>query len=126
MAESVNSSSTIIHTIIIVTTHPKELAGFYTNGLDLGEMETYGNEHVGFTLPNIYLGFDRLEQPLKEQPGAISLWFEVDDLEKTFQRFVDMDANIKYGPTQKPWGAVLAAVFDPDGNVIGLAQRGTT
>jgi hypothetical protein len=33
-----------------------------------------------------------------------------------------------YGPnhmgTQKqPWGALLAAVYDPDGNIVGLTQR---
>jgi predicted enzyme related to lactoylglutathione lyase len=52
------------------------------------------------------------------------LWFEVEDLDATFNRFVAQGAKITYPPTKKPWGATLAAVFDPDGNVVGLTQRG--
>jgi uncharacterized glyoxalase superfamily protein PhnB len=51
------------------------------------------------------------------------LWFRVDNLEETFQRFKDMGARVKYPPIKKPWGDILAAVFDLDGNVVGLAQR---
>jgi len=55
----------------------------------------------------------------------VSAWFEVDDLQTSFERFESLGAVVIYPPTKKPWGAILAALKDPDGNVFGLAQRGT-
>ena len=115
----------LLHTVIIETTRTSELASFYGRGLDLGDPSPTGSDHLGFTLPNLYFGFDLVSKAQVELPGAVSLWFEVDDLEKVFRGFVELGAQVKYGPTKKPWGAVLAAVFDPDGNLVGLAQRGS-
>lgn len=56
-------------------------------------------------------------------PAGITLWSTVDDVQATFDGLVAMGAKVIYPPTQKPWGAVLAAVHDLDGNVLGLAQR---
>jgi uncharacterized glyoxalase superfamily protein PhnB len=47
----------------------------------------------------------------------------VDDLQATFERLVALGATVRYPPTRKPWGAELAAVYDLDGNLLGLAQR---
>jgi len=118
--------NTKLHTVIIQTTQMQKLADFYQQGLNLDPPAVVHNDHLGFPAPNIYLGFDLVEQISGSPPGAISLWFEVDNLQTTFDRFVAMGARVKYAPTQKPWGATLAAIFDPDGNVVGLAQRGTT
>ena len=52
-----------------------------------------------------------------------SLWFRVDDIQVTFDRFTQMGAKVRYPPTKKAMGEVLASVFDPEGNIIGLAQR---
>ena len=115
----------VLHTVIIETPRISELASFYGRGLDLGDPSPTGSDHLGYNLPNLYFGFDLVSKAQAELPGAISLWFEVDDLENVFQGFVELGARVKYGPTRKPWGAVLAAVFDPDGNLVGLAQRGS-
>ncbi|MFQ5596036.1 MAG: VOC family protein, partial [Anaerolineae bacterium] len=125
MSHSQNSTNAILHTVIIQTTRLRKLADFYGQGLELGEPAATGDDHLGFNLPGVYLGFDLVEEPASDYPGAISLWFEVDDLEATFERFQALGAAVKYPPARKPWGAVLAAVYDPDGNVVGLAQRGT-
>ncbi|MFQ5986435.1 MAG: VOC family protein [Thermoplasmata archaeon] len=116
-------SGTTLDTVIVVTPRIKELAQFYGEGLGLGAPQPTGDDHLGFPLPNAYLGFDRVERARDSSPGAVSVWFEVDDLQSTFQRFVDLKAPVKYPPTDKPWGARLAAVFDPDGNIVGLSQR---
>ena len=123
---SQNTTNAVLHTIIIQTTQMAALAEFYRSGLQLDAPEVIHDDHLGFSFANIYLGFDLVDNLPATYPGAISLWFEVDNLEATFNRFKSHGAKVKYSPTQKPWGAVLAAVFDPDGNVIGLAQRGTT
>jgi predicted enzyme related to lactoylglutathione lyase len=84
-----------LHTVIIQTSKMGELAAFYVQSLELVEIAP-------------------------EPTGVISFWFEVDDLEETFQRFKKLGAEVKYPPTPKPWGAILAALFDPVGNLFGF------
>lgn len=122
---SANETSATLHTVIIETGRMTELADFYSQGLALGPPSSTGDDHLGFPQIRPYLGFDLVDKKRAEYPGPVSLWFEVDDLEAVFDRLVALGGTVKYGPTQKPWGAMLAAVFDPDGNVVGLAQRGT-
>jgi predicted enzyme related to lactoylglutathione lyase len=114
----------ILHTVIIYSPDIASLAEFYRQGLDLGPPSATGDDHLGFKLPNLYLGFDIAPDPPPAERGAVSLWFEVDNLEATFNHLLEIGATVKYPPKDKPWGARLAAVFDPEGNVIGLAQRG--
>lgn len=113
-----------LDTVIIATTRMEELAEFYRDGLDLGQPQQFGGDHTGFQLPSVYIGFDQVEEVTK--PGPVSLWFAVDDLEAVFEQFVKMGAKVKFPPVKKPWGDVLAAVFDPDHNVVGLVQRRQT
>jgi predicted enzyme related to lactoylglutathione lyase len=116
-------TSVVLDTVIIQSRNIQELANFYRQGLELPPPDQNGSDHLGFQLPDFYLGFDLVGDSPDEYPGAVSLWFRVDDLGKTFQQFVDLGAQVIYPPTVKPWGDTLAAVFDPDGNVIGLAKR---
>ena len=101
----------------------KELAEFYQHGLQLQNPKAQGDKHLGFRLPHVYLGFDEVDADPLPHPGAISLWFRVDNIERAFERFKDLGAEVKYPPAKKQWGDVLASVLDPDGNMIGLAQR---
>jgi predicted enzyme related to lactoylglutathione lyase len=119
------NSYTILHTVIIKTKRMSELVDFYGKGLELGEAISFGPDHMGFVLPNAYFGFDLVGEGDGVSPGAASAWFEVDDLQTAFQRFESLGAVVIYPPTKKPWGAILASLNDPDGNVFGLAQRGT-
>jgi predicted enzyme related to lactoylglutathione lyase len=120
--EASSSKSAVVHTIIIQTARMEEMAAFYGQGLELGEPISTGENHLGFTLPNVYLGFDLVPHP-PEPTGTISVWFEVEDLDEVFHRFERLGAEIKYPPSPKPWGAILAALYDPDGNLFGLTQR---
>ena len=124
MSENKATSTTILHTAILQTGRLQEMANFYRQGLKLGE-PVEERDHLGFPLPNAYLGFDLVEEP-PTPTGAVSLWFEVDDLQETFDKFVALGAGVKYPPTHKPWGARLAALYDPDGNVFGLTGRNET
>ena len=110
-----------LHTVIIDTENLEELAAFYQEGLNLGEAQP-SPDHLGFEMPNVYFGFDYKERPDTER-SAVSLWFAVDDLQASFDKFVSLGAKVWYPPTQKPWGARLAAVFDPEGNIIGLTAK---
>ena len=109
-------------TAIILTSNIRKLADFYGQGLELGEAAPTGPDHLGFDMPNAYLGFDHVDDP-PTASGVMSLWFRVNDLEGTFKRFEELGAGVKYGPTAKPWGDTLAAMYDPDGNLFGLSLR---
>ena len=118
-----DETNATLDTVIILTARMNELADFYENGLNLKPPTPQGDRHLGFHLPNAYLGFDKIDENEAMPPGPVSLWFRVNDIDVTFERFKEMGAKVKYPPTKKPWGDVLAAIFDPDGNTIGLAQR---
>ena len=120
---SKNITNAKLDTVIICTTRIKELAEFYKLGLQLQEPKSHGTNHLGFQIRDNYLGFDEVDKDQVDHLGVISLWFRVDNMKKTFKRFKELGAKVKYTPTKKPWGDVLAALYDPDGNVIGLAQR---
>ena len=120
---SASRTNAKLDTIIICTTRMKKLAEFYKLGLQLQNPKSQGNNHLGFQLQDNYLGFDEIDKDNFDHPGTISLWFRVDNIEETFNRFKKLGAKVKYSPTKKPWGDVLAALLDPDGNVFGLAQR---
>ena len=124
MSETSKSTNAILQTVIIQTGQLAEMAHFYTHGLELGEAAATGGDHLGFPLPNLYFGFDQVDD-VPEPSGVVSLWFEVEDIEASFKRFEGLGARVKYPPTKKPWGAVLSALYDPDGNLFGLSQRGS-
>ena len=115
-------SNALVHTAIIDTKNMAELAKFYQQAFGWDEPTPAGPQHVGWQFPNLYFGFDQVEKTINH-PGAVSLWFAVDDLQATFDLLVEMGARVHYEPVKKYWGAVLAAVYDPDGNLIGLTQR---
>lgn len=110
-----------IDTAIIFTTRMEALAAFYREGLQFGEPDRSPG-HIGFQVGPVYLGFDQVDEAWAS-PGAVTLWFRVADLQAAFDRLVAAGARVRYAPVTKPWGDLLAAVYDPDGNLIGLAQR---
>jgi len=109
-----------LETVIIFSPRYLELADFYQRGLMLGE-PNLSPKHIGFQVGPVYLGFDEAEATVKG--SSVSLWFTVEDLQVSFDLLVSMGAEVRYPPSQKPWGGFLASVFDPEGNTIGLSQR---
>jgi predicted enzyme related to lactoylglutathione lyase len=115
------AEGTQLETVIIFTGQMENLASFYQEGLRLGPFESPG--HLGQRVEPVYLGFDQDDEAEAGSGGGATLWFTVDDLQATFDRLVAMGAEVRYPPTEKPWGACLACVYDLDGNVLGLVQR---
>ena len=112
--------STTLSTVIVDTHDLEAMADFYQRGLALPDPLRMPG-HVGFDLGSVYFGFDEVAREVR--PGPVAPWFEVDDLEATYARFLELGAPSQMEPTDKPWGARLAAVTDPDGNRVGLSQR---
>lgn len=122
MVEKSPGSPSTLHTVIVQTEQMEALAAFYGRGLELGDPLPTGPDHLGFQMPNVYFGFDLVKEA-PQANGAVSLWFEVEDLKAVFRRFVDLGAKVKYPPTRKPWGALLTALYDLDNNLFGLSKR---
>lgn len=114
---------TSISTVILFTNNMIRLNQFYQQGLDLGEITYKKRNHIGYQLENHYFGFDEVNERI-EPTTSVTIWFKVLDIHDTFDRLVTMGAREKMTPTRKPWGAVIAAVYDLDGNVLGLEQVG--
>ncbi|MGB3399391.1 MAG: VOC family protein [Candidatus Deferrimicrobiaceae bacterium] len=110
-----------LETVIIFTPRMEELARFYQQAFDLGEYNT-SPRHLGQQIGPVYLGFDQDDDMTNASP-SVTLWFTVDDIQATYKRLLALGARDRYPPTRKPWGTVLAAVYDPDGNMVGLSQR---
>jgi predicted enzyme related to lactoylglutathione lyase len=117
--------ATVLETVIIFTEHMAKMASFYQEALQLGPFES-SPSHLGQQVGHVYFGFDQVEGVGDSSEAGVTLWFTVNDLQATFDRLVSVGAKVRYPPTEKPWGARLASVYDPDGNVLGLAQRRDT
>ncbi|MEZ4886221.1 MAG: hypothetical protein R3E32_15915 [Chitinophagales bacterium] len=110
-----------INTVILFTNNMIRLHQFYQQGLELGEATYKKRNHIGYQLENHYFGFDEVSEKIVPTT-SITVWFKVLDIYDTFDKLVTMGAREKMKPTKKQWGAVIAAVYDLDGNVLGLEQ----
>ncbi|MBV6503134.1 MAG: hypothetical protein AKCLJLPJ_01198 [Fimbriimonadales bacterium] len=114
-------SSCSLDAVLFASPRPEALAEFYERGFGLAPPKWHGTDHLGLNLPNTYLGFDRVEESSTAASAAVSVWFRVPDVEETFARLVDLGARVKYAPTaEESPGEILAMLYDPDGNIIGL------
>ena len=121
-AEQTDERGTALETVIVFTRNMEALARFYQKGLDLGTYERSPG-HMGQKVGDVYFGFDQNDDLAEAGRAGATLWFTVDDIQATFDRLVALGARENYPPTRKPWGALLASVLDPDGNLLGLSQR---
>ncbi|MFC2078888.1 VOC family protein [Candidatus Bipolaricaulota bacterium] len=127
MPEKFESTGPSLDTVVIFTSRMKELAEFYKQGLGIGPFQE-SPQHLGCLVGSVYLGFDQVDDDSSDGRGTrgAAVWFTVDDIHASFDRLVDAGATVRYSPTKKPWGAVLASLEDPDGNIFGISQRSET
>lgn len=86
------------------------------------ETEAYFNEpyYVGFNIKGYELGLQPEEETPAEKPeSVVSLW-GVEDIEKEYQRLLDLGATENEKPFNVGGELMTATVKDPWGNVIGL------
>lgn len=110
-------------TVIVFTPQMLKLAEFYQQGFVFDPPVTTSEQHIGFALENLYLGFDQVDEPFSAAGSNTTLWFRVDDIEATFNHLIELGATVRYAPTEKYFGDKVAAVYDLDGNMLGLSQR---
>ena len=113
--------ASLLDAVLFASPNPEALAEFYQHGFELEPPKWHGEDHLGLNLANTYLGFDRAKETAPSSSGSISIWFKVQNIEATFARLVRLGAKVKYAPTKEESpGEILAMVYDPDGNSIGL------
>ena len=124
MSKKLEPVGTSLETVIVFTTRMKELAEFYCKGLDIGPYQE-SPQHLGCHAGSVYFGFDQADDESAKTRSELgpTLWFTVDDIHASFDRLVELGATVRYPPTEKPWGAILASLEDPDGNIFGISQR---
>ena len=116
-------STAAIDTVIVFAEDLEVLSQFYIHVLGVDEAEVVEEEgHVGFELGDIYLGFDQSDGS-HQHPGAVSFWIRVDELDATYEKCLLLGAKPVIEPVERPWGDRLAAVRDPEGNVVGFSLR---
>jgi predicted enzyme related to lactoylglutathione lyase len=105
-----------LEAVLIETTRPETLAEFYRQAFNLSEPTFDGEDHLG-----IYLGFERVSPQEQRANGPVQLWFRVNDVQALYIRLLALGATVRYEPTsRKSPGELLAMLYDPDGNMIGL------
>lgn len=115
-----NSPAIRVEALLIQSARPEFLAGFYHQGFQLPEPVRAGEDHLGMNVANTYLGFDRAPDAADGAARAC-IWFRIADVHTVFARLVELGATVDYAPTDtKSPGEILAMVYDPDGNPIGL------
>jgi catechol-2,3-dioxygenase len=107
-----------VEAVLIETTRLKELAEFYRNGFGFAEPDTLEADQVGFQIGEVYFGLEQVDEEVAAS-RRMSLWFKVADARAVYERLLSLGATSKDIPESVD-DEVVAAVYDPDGNALGL------
>jgi predicted enzyme related to lactoylglutathione lyase len=109
---------TRIEAVFIKTTRLAELAVFYQNGFDLPDPQSGDTGQLGFQVGSVYFSLEQVSEH-KEPPGAITLWFWVDDFDAVYNRLLSLGAEM-ISPPFETGSEIIAELLDPHGNAFGL------
>lgn len=76
--------------------------------------------YVGFNIAGYELGLHPEEKEFKVKTTNVITYWGVEDIEKEFQRFIRLGANVHQPPQNVGGDIVVAEVTDPWNNIIGL------
>ena len=76
--------------------------------------------YVGFNIGGYELGLQPEENPTTEKVDSVMTYWGVTDIEKEFQRILDLGASEHEKPVNVGGEVVVASLKDPWGNIIGL------
>jgi lactoylglutathione lyase len=104
--------------------HTSDLAravAFYTERLGFEERYRFRDAFVAVGLGELSLGLTAVEK--LEPPGRASLWLYCKSVDVEIAALRQAGVEVVREPEDMEWGERMAAVRDPDGNVISLGQR---
>ena len=103
--------------VSLLTNDVLRLAAFYK---ELFEIENDSNDetHQFIITEETTLTIYNDGTVKNNQNQNICLAFTVNDIEKEYEKVLNMGAKIIEGPTKRPWGAINMSFYDPDNNMI--------
>jgi predicted enzyme related to lactoylglutathione lyase len=109
-----------IDAVLLDSSRAEDLVAFYRDRLGVPlEEERHGSElHWGCMLAGVHFAVHQ-KDGLAGAPRTTALSFEVDDVDAAVARLRKAGVAIDLEPHDRPYGR-LAAVQDPDGNVVYL------
>ena len=114
------------HGICIVSRDVRRLAAFYIRLL--GVEGSVNSTFVGLATKGASLSIFSEEEMEIMAPGSMrgagrggyTIEFEVDDVDRQYQRLQAMQVPIAKPPTTQPWGRRSVWFRDPDGNIVNF------
>ncbi len=115
--------------VCLVTDHVPALVQFYTQ--ILGCQAEGDDVHAEFTLDGLGLAIftrqgmeDMAPDSMKGAGyGSVTIGFEVDDVDKEYERLKALGVTFVKLPATYPWGARSVWFRDPDGNIVDFYSR---
>jgi predicted enzyme related to lactoylglutathione lyase len=98
-----------------------ELTAFYQAGFDLADPQPGDTGQLGFQVGSVYFALEQVSER-KEPPGAITLWFRVDDIDAVYNYLLSLGAQV-ISPPLETGSEMIAELLDPDGNAFGLISN---
>ena len=106
---------------IFHTANLERAVAFYRDRLGFDERYRLESAFAVVGLGELDLGLAAVEE--LEPPGRASLWLYCDDVDMEVEALRAAGVEIAREPEDMDWGERMAAVHDPDGNVISRGQR---
>ncbi len=110
-----------LHSAIFYTNNIDAVEDFYLNKLNLKLDYRTEDKYISFILSNdAKLGIKKAIEK-REIPGAQTVFLEVDDIEKVYERLRTMGVDIYKELTHESW-ATNFSILDPDNNKVQFVQ----
>jgi predicted enzyme related to lactoylglutathione lyase len=115
-----------LNAVLMDSSNPEALVRFYRERLGIPlEEERHGSElHWACFLDGVHFAIHQKEG-LKGMPRNAAVSFEVDDVDGAVSELRQVGTPVELEPCTRPFGR-LAAVRDPDGNIVYLHRYPTT
>lgn len=117
--------------IIIIVEDIDKVVGFYTKTLGL-ELSHHAGEYAQLKTGNTRLGFYTRkamsstigkELPKKcKEAYSFELGFKVENVDRVYNKLLKTGVTGVVEPADRPWGQRTAYIYDPESNLIELAQ----
>ena len=106
---------------IFHTADLERAVSFYRDRLGFDERYRLEDRFAAVGLGPLELGLTPVEK--LEPAGRVSLWLYCDDVDAEIDALRVAGVEVSREPADMDWGERMAAVRDPDGNEILLAER---
>jgi predicted enzyme related to lactoylglutathione lyase len=115
-----------LKSICLVTQNVRELCDFYSTVLELSpegddSFAVFSSPGIHFSISSVLI-VERMAPGLKVEPraGNCFLEFEVEDVDREYERLKTLQVNVIKPPTTQPWGLRSVWFCDPQGNRVNF------